>query len=229
MLDAEAAGARYACNWMNATGGGVINSIRGAPGSGISALLQLATDEDEGIQSEEELVEKLGQKIELKFMAPAAGKHDLVLYVMPDSWVGVDRSIQLKIRTIEPTRAEREGRVVSGAGSRPAAAAEKAGGGKKKGGGAGGGVSASASGTNLDRSEESEAMMAQNGEEEEEAGEEIRSASAPVAGESSGSEDDEEDEEEEEEEGDREYDSDEYGTEETGSDDDNEDTIDEEE
>ena len=213
LLEAEAAGARYASNWMTATGGVSSIDVKGG-GSTASALMQLATDEDEDIQSEEELVEKLGQKIELKFVAPPAGKHDLVLYVMPDSWVGLDRSIQLKIRTVEPTRAEREGRVVAGAaggrgGGRP-------GGGKSKKGGSSTNVKA------LDRSEESEAMMAQD-EEEEEAGEEVRSGKKIQddgdGGSSSGDDEDEEDDEvEEEEEADREYDSDEYGTEESGSD-----------
>ncbi|KAG7672402.1 hypothetical protein Ndes2526B_g09086 [Nannochloris sp. 'desiccata'] len=219
LLEAEAAGARYASNWMAATGG--ISTIDVKGGSTASALMQLATDEDEGIQSEEELLEKLGQKIELKFVAPAAGKHDLVLYVMPDSWVGLDRSVQLKIRTIEPTRAEKEGRAVAASGGgRPVGGG---GGGKSKKGGS------SANVKSLDRSEESEAMMAQD-EEEEEAGEEIRSGKIQEDGDGdggSGSED-EDDEEEDEEEEDREYDSDEYGTEESGSDNEEESGTDDE-
>jgi translocation protein SEC63 len=213
LVEAEAAGARYASHWMTSTGG--LSSSVNLSGTTTSALLQLATDEDEGIQSEEELVEKLGQKIELKFVAPKPGKHDLVLYVMPDSWVGLDRSIQLKIRTIEPTRAEKEGRVVPGSAAARSAAA--AGGKKKKGGAGAGGSSSNLKEKALDRSEESEAMMAgqEDEDEEEEAGEEIRSGDA--VGSDGGSEDDED--EDEEEEGDREYDSDEYGTEESGSDD----------
>jgi len=215
LLEAEAAGARYASNWMTATGG--VSSINVKGGS--SALMQLVTGEDEDIQSEEELVEKLGQKIELKFVAPPAGKHDLMLYVMPDSWVGLDRSIQMKIRTIEPTRAEREGRAVAGSagnrggGGRP--------GGKSKKGGSSANVKA------LDRSEESEAMMAQD-EEEEEAGEEVRSGKIRENGDGGSSDDEDEDDEDEEEEVDREYDSDEYGTEESGSDNEEESETDDE-
>ncbi len=213
LLEAEAAGARYAANWMTSTGGISTPSVNY---SSTSALLQLATDENQDIHSEEQLIEKLGQKIELKFVAPPPGKHDLVLYAMPDSWVGVDRTIQLKIRTVEPSRAEREGRAI--AGSAAAAKIAAAGGGKKKKGGSSANVKA------LDRSEESEAMMEEQGDEDEAGEEEIRSGKTRGdRGRGSDDDDDDdedEDDEEEEDEGDREYDSDEYGTEESGSDDD---------
>lgn len=218
LLEAEAVGARYAANWMNKTtagatlarGGGGAADGSGNPllGSRGGALLQLAVAEDEGVDSEEALIEKLGQKVEFKFLAPPAGKHDLTLYVMPDSWIGADRVVQLKLKTTEMTRAEREGR----AGPRDGAASASA---------AGGGAAASkkkkkaAAAANLNRSEESELMLggedagaAESGEDEIEVDQ------------GSGTEDEDDLTEDEEE---REYDSDEYGTEESGDEEESED------
>lgn len=56
-------------------------------------------------------IDERGQKIELKFLAPPPGKHDLVVYVLCDSWIGAGVTIPLKLKTIQPTRAQREGRV----------------------------------------------------------------------------------------------------------------------
>lgn len=44
-------------------------------------------------------------------MAPlAAGKYDLQLLCMPDSWVGCDRAVPIKLKVEAATRADREGR-----------------------------------------------------------------------------------------------------------------------
>lgn len=39
----------------------------------------------------------LGQTIEIKFIAPEAGKHDLLLYCLPDAWLGCDRTVPIKM------------------------------------------------------------------------------------------------------------------------------------
>jgi len=40
---------------------------------------------------------ELGQTIEIKFIAPEAGKHDLLLYCLPDAWLGCDRTVPIKM------------------------------------------------------------------------------------------------------------------------------------
>lgn len=55
--------------------------------------------------------EQLGQTFELKFYAPlTAGKYDLQLLCMPDTWVGCDRAIPIKLKVEQRTRSDREGR-----------------------------------------------------------------------------------------------------------------------
>ncbi len=39
-----------------------------------------------------------------------AGKYDMQLLCMPDSWVGCDRAVPIKLRVEPRTRADREGR-----------------------------------------------------------------------------------------------------------------------
>jgi translocation protein SEC63 len=134
-------------------------------------------------------VDEVGQAVEVRFIAPAAGRHDLQLYVMPDSWLGADRVLPLKLRTVEPSRAEREGRV-----GRAAAAPAPA-------------------GKPLQRSQESEALLGGGGGGEDE-GSDAGGGRRGSGSEGSGSEEEEEGEGEEEG---AEWDSDEYGTEETGS------------
>ena len=211
LLEAEAVGARYAVNWMNRSTAGAMLAPGGggggaADGSGNpllssrgGALLQLAVDEDEGVDSEEALVEKLGQRVEFKFVAPASGKHDLTLFVMPDSWIGCDRVVQLKLKTVEMTRAEREGR----AGGKEVASAVSGGKKKKK------------APVVLDRSEESELML--GGDEEG-----VVESDDDEVDQMKGSEDDDDEDGEEREDGDEDYGNDEYGTEESGSEDEEE-------
>ncbi len=43
-------------------------------------------------------------------LATCAGKYDLQLLCMPDSWVGCDRAVPIKLRVEPRTRADREGR-----------------------------------------------------------------------------------------------------------------------
>jgi hypothetical protein len=43
-------------------------------------------------------------------LAIYAGKYDLQLLCMPDSWVGCDRAVPIKLRVEPRTRADREGR-----------------------------------------------------------------------------------------------------------------------
>ncbi len=91
-----------------------------------------------------------GQLVTLRFRAPKAGKRQLMLYILCDSWVGVDRAIPLKVKIAEQSRAEQEGRTVR---------APKGG-----TGGDGGGVEAG----------EGEAGAGGEGEEEEEVDSEVR-------------------------------------------------------
>ncbi|KAG2441769.1 hypothetical protein HXX76_003382 [Chlamydomonas incerta] len=51
-----------------------------------------------------------GQVLEMVFAAPKAGKHELQVVVMSDSYVGCDRTIPLRIRVVPLTRAAQEGR-----------------------------------------------------------------------------------------------------------------------
>ncbi|BDA43749.1 Translocation protein SEC63 homolog [Coccomyxa sp. Obi] len=51
-----------------------------------------------------------GQLVEVKFRAPKAGKYDLTLFCLSDSWAGCDRTAVFKLRVAEQTRAEKEGR-----------------------------------------------------------------------------------------------------------------------
>ncbi|KAG2451784.1 hypothetical protein HYH02_003562 [Chlamydomonas schloesseri] len=51
-----------------------------------------------------------GQVVELVFAAPKAGKHELQVVVMSDSYVGCDRTIPLRIKVVPLTRAAQEGR-----------------------------------------------------------------------------------------------------------------------
>ncbi|GLC39388.1 hypothetical protein PLESTM_000891300 [Pleodorina starrii] len=51
-----------------------------------------------------------GQVVELLFQAPRAGKHELQLLIMSDSYVGCDRTIPLRMRVVPLTRAVQEGR-----------------------------------------------------------------------------------------------------------------------
>jgi len=161
-------------------------------------------------ESENAFVERVGQRVELKFIAPPAGKHDLSLYIMPDSWIGADRAVPLKLRTVEPTRAQREGRMsVGGSGKSKKSSSSKA-----------GRVSSSTraeesahnvvgAGGALDRSEESDLMLGEADQEDLEGSETEQSS---YDGREVGSD-------EEDEDGELEWDSDEYGTEESGSED----------
>lgn len=76
------------------------------------------------------IVNEHGQDIRIQFLAPAPGKHKLTLIAMCDSWIGADYGLTLTLTSIEPTRAQKEGRA-------PRNAPKK----------------------NLDRSEESEQMI----------------------------------------------------------------------
>jgi len=65
------------------------------------------------IESQDE-VEKLnqenGQEVEIKFVAPLPGKHELTLIAMCDCWIGADAANMIPLWAVEPTRAQREGR-----------------------------------------------------------------------------------------------------------------------
>ena len=198
LVEAEAGGARYVAEHAASSQ----SVLRGG------SLLALSKKEEEGEegeerllpQSEEELIQTIGQKVEIKFRAPPAGKYDVVLYAMPDCWIGADRCVSMKIKTVEPSRAEREGRgAVGGGGGTASSKGEERNKGVKKGG----------SGMALDRTEESEMEMGR----EEGDGEEVAYDGGDGDEEDEDGEREEEEEEEEEEE--RDWDSDEYGTEES--------------
>lgn len=189
LVEAESIGARYAASWVSKTTVGAAPRSTGGP----SLVLASSAGDGDGApeESEEALVERVGQRIEIKFLAPPPGKHDLALYVMCDSWVGADRAVPLKLRTVEATRAQREGRA--------AAAAAAATGPKAR----------SKAPSAVQRSEESELALA------EDAGDDVSDA-----GDYSGSEGEGSDDDEGSSEGEHDWDSDEYGTEESGDEDD---------
>lgn len=83
----------------------------------------------------EKLNQEYGQEVEIKFIAPLPGKHDLTVIAMCDCWIGADAANMIPLRAVEPTRAQREGR-----STRPA---------KKK----------------IERSEESEEIIANDADE----------------------------------------------------------------
>lgn len=195
LLEAEAVGAKYASSWAN----GVMS--RGVVGS-----------EEE---SEEALVERVGQRVDLKFIAPPSGKHDLFLYAMPDSWLGADRAVPLKLRTVEPSRAQREGRIAGATGGgngEKSGKASKSKSGRSSAAGAAGASAGAAGG--LDRSEESELMLGEDDQEGGGGGGGGNGSEDEVGPRSGSGSEDEEDESDDE--GEQEWDSDEYGTEESG-------------
>ncbi|PSC67052.1 dnaJ ERDJ2A [Micractinium conductrix] len=128
LLQAEAIGARYAANWSakhNTPAVAAVGSNGSAPGGGKSGggkgeappnplLAGTKLDPFAANGSAEALdssIEELGQTFELKFYAPLApAKYDLQLLCMPDSWVGCDRAVPIKLRVDGATRADREGR-----------------------------------------------------------------------------------------------------------------------
>ena len=139
-----------------------------------------------------DLASEYGAQVDVKFEAPKADKYNLVVMLITDGWVGCDRSAPARLRVVEPSRAEVEGRVPRGGAAAvagaAAAAARKA---AHSGGGGGGGCCGGSHGGG--------------------GGGEVQPATPRAAG--SGSEEDEDEEDEE-------WDSEESGTEESGSDDD---------
>jgi translocation protein SEC63 len=184
LAPAEAAGARH-----GAAGARYAAAL--APGAPPAAGDALASTE--------------GQTVEVRFLAPSPGIHQLLLIAMPDAWLGADRAVSLgRLRSAEPTRAEKEGRAVAAA---PRAAAARAEGG---GGEAGGGAAA----------EGADGAAAEGARAAGAAGAAAGAAGAGAKAAGSGDEEEEEgeeEEEEEEEEGEPVWDSDEFGTEETAS------------
>ncbi|PSC67006.1 dnaJ ERDJ2A, partial [Micractinium conductrix] len=123
LLQAEAIGARYAANWSakhNTPAVAAVGSNGSAPGGGKSGggkgeappnplLAGTKLDPFAANGSAEALdssIEELGQTFELKFYAPLApAKYDLQLLCMPDSWVGCDRAVPIKLRRTEESEA----------------------------------------------------------------------------------------------------------------------------
>ncbi len=62
-----------------------------------------------GTPSPSDFLER-GQVVEVKFMAPKAGKHDVSIFAMPDCWLGCDRVAPLRLKVAEASRAQKEGR-----------------------------------------------------------------------------------------------------------------------
>lgn len=77
---------------------------------------------EEGEAEEEE--EEVGQLVELLFPAPKAGKHDLVLTCMSNSYVGCDKNLSVKLKVHQLTRAAAEGRDAKALAKQQACCAE---------------------------------------------------------------------------------------------------------
>ena len=102
------------------------------------AMYKDQLSESESSEEILKIVKEHGQDIRIQFLAPSPGKHKLNLIAMCDSWVGADYGLTLPLTSIEPTRAQKEGRA-------PRNAVKK----------------------NLDRSEESEQVLEDAGDDSE--------------------------------------------------------------
>ena len=95
LLESEVAGAKYATAW--------------AAELGIQEnILNIASQIKDPFESE--YSEDLGQQVEFKFMAPEPGRHELMLYILPDSWLGCDRALSVKLKIGEPGSVDPEER-----------------------------------------------------------------------------------------------------------------------
>lgn len=139
LLQAEAIGARYASNWSAKHANPAVAAMKSeagdkgraasSSGSGANPLLAgtkfdpFAADGEEALDSS---LEELGQTFEIKFFAPlSAGKYDLQLLCMPDSWVGCDKAVPIRLKVEQRTRADREGRGRRGVGLQRSAESEQ--------------------------------------------------------------------------------------------------------
>ena len=228
LIEAEAAGARYAAGFV----GKATASKESSPGSGAENgdVATAPTLKNEAITGggkknngvvassgadpfdDVELLERIGQQEELQFLAPDVGKHDLMLYVMPDSWLGADRAISIgRLKTVEPTRAQREGRAER-ARAKPSAPAP---GGRRQ---PKGDRRTMAEGSK-EKTADAEGRGIEEDDEDAARGEGKDGGWSAKDGENHDEEDVEEEDfdDDDDDEGEPEWDSDEYGTEETAS------------
>ncbi|GIL87084.1 hypothetical protein Vretimale_14247 [Volvox reticuliferus] len=84
------------------------NGARPGPATRVGPKGAVVADGDGGSGTDAEV--ETGQVVELLFHAPRAGKHELQLLIMSDSYVGCDRTIPLRVRVVPLTRAMQEGR-----------------------------------------------------------------------------------------------------------------------
>ncbi|GIL50242.1 hypothetical protein Vafri_6471 [Volvox africanus] len=84
------------------------NGARPGPATRAGPKGAVVADGDGGSGTDAEA--ETGQVVELLFHAPRAGKHELQLLIMSDSYVGCDRTIPLRVRVVPLTRAMQEGR-----------------------------------------------------------------------------------------------------------------------
>lgn len=74
------------------------------------ATYRNAISESESNDEILKIVNEHGQDIRIQFLAPGPGKHKLALVAMCDSWIGADYGLTLPLTSVEPTRAQKEGR-----------------------------------------------------------------------------------------------------------------------
>lgn len=233
LLQAEAIGARYAANWVSKNTASAVSKLDGALNTAVQGNPLLAGTKFDpfttgvqngdlsvdghslsggGADSLDASLEELGQTVEVKFLAPMTpGKHDLTLIVMPDSWLGADKTMTLRLRVDTTSRVQQAAENMETASSSQSGLSGKKGNLKKKAA-AGAAAARKQQRDDLQRSEESEIMLEGDGEEDEESD----------AGDGYSDDDDVEeeegllsDEEEEDEHEEHDYDSEEYGTEES--------------
>ncbi|KXZ42319.1 hypothetical protein GPECTOR_162g134 [Gonium pectorale] len=86
------------------------NGARPGPSTRAAANGKGAPAADGDATSAADAEAESGQTAELLFPAPRAGKHELQLLIMSDSYVGCDRAIPLRMKVVPMTRAVQEGR-----------------------------------------------------------------------------------------------------------------------
>mmetsp|Transcript_15025 Transcript_15025/g.42165 ORF Transcript_15025/g.42165 Transcript_15025/m.42165 type:complete len:747 (+) Transcript_15025:116-2356(+) len=128
LLEAENAGAKKPENYGNASGMPLIEAAAKAPPQKANNAaappqaddddddLEVDDDEDElGVDSTELLDPKDSneddrQVVQLRFLAPVAGKYNFQLLIMSDCWIGCDTSVTMPMVVEKLNRAEREAR-----------------------------------------------------------------------------------------------------------------------
>jgi translocation protein SEC63 len=97
-------------------GGGSGGSSPAASGSSAAAGKGRARPSTPSPEDEAALASEWGAQVDVRFEAPKADKYNLTVMLVTDAWVGCDRSVPARLRVVEASRAELEGRARRGGG-----------------------------------------------------------------------------------------------------------------